>query len=51
MDVNVSAGDSEIASRGIEVTVSSVLRYLVVSVSTLLIVGSGIFLVVRRHRK
>lgn len=51
LDVKISVGDSLIASRGIEVTVSNMLRYLVVSISALLIVGFGAMLWLKGRKK
>ncbi len=50
LDVKVAVGDFEIASEGVEVTISSVLRYVVVGTSILLLLSLGAILIFRRRK-
>ena len=50
LDIKVAVGDFEIANEEVEVTVSSVLRYIVVGGSIALTLGLGVVLMVRRRK-
>ena len=50
LDISVTIGDFEIANEGVEVTVSSMLRYIVVGGSILLTLGLGVVFILRRRK-